>query len=198
MSEEIELKSCPSCGGDAEMMGDLYPYVECTECSLSFTKNHQYDSDFESAAEQWNSRVSPKEDELNMEVAALREQLHSLFERVSGCEVSEFTSEQVNYLADMIEGQMDANEGCINKLKSENAALRESLRLKEAECEALAHDKSVLLSFVKRVSELDIEDWNYETDDGDPMCFEFIGETEIACDAADLLEDIKNAGKGGE
>lgn len=44
-------------GGDAEMMGDLYPYVECTECSLSFAGNHQYDSDFESAAEQWNSRV---------------------------------------------------------------------------------------------------------------------------------------------
>lgn len=85
-----------------------------------------------------------------------------------------------------------------DRLVDEVEAMRESLRLKKAECEALAHDKSVLLSFVKRVSELDIEDWNYETDDGDPMCFEFIGDTEIACDAADLLEDIKNAGKGGE
>lgn len=85
-----------------------------------------------------------------------------------------------------------------DRLVGEMEALRESLRLKEAECEAFAHDKSVLLSFVKRVSELDIEDWNYETDDGDGMCFEFIGDTEIACDAVDLLEDIKNAGKGGE
>lgn len=88
--------------------------------------------------------------------------------------------------------------GELDRLAEESSALRESLRLKKAECEALAHDKSVLLSFVKRVSELDIEDWNYETDDGDGMCFEFIGDTEIACDAADLLEDIKNAGKGGE
>lgn len=63
------------------------------------------------------------------------EQLQSLFERVSGCEVGEFTAEQAKYLADMIEGQMDANEGCIDNLKSENTALREALRLKEAGCD---------------------------------------------------------------
>jgi len=80
------------------------------------------------------------------------------------------------------------------RLTEENTALREALRLKEAECEALAHDKSVLLSFVKRVSELDIENWNYETDDGDPMCFEFIGGTEIASDAAGIIEYIEGAG----
>lgn len=85
-------------------------------------------------------------DRLSDEVSALRERLHSLFERVSGCEVSEFSSEQVNYLADMIEGQMDANEGCINKIKSENAALRESLRLKEAECDSLSSDLSRIVS----------------------------------------------------
>lgn len=48
-----------------------------------------------------------------------REQLHSLFERVSGCEVSEFDKSQLPYLADMIEGQMDADEGCIQKLRKE-------------------------------------------------------------------------------
>lgn len=72
-------------------------------------------------------------DRLSDEVSALREQLHSLFERVSGCEVSEFSSEQVNYLAEMIEGQMDANEGCINKIKSENAALRNSVNKLKAD-----------------------------------------------------------------
>lgn len=64
-----------------------------------------------------------------------------------------------------------------DSLVDENTALREALRLKEAECEALAHDKSILLSFVKRVSELGIEEWNCE----------------IACDAEDLIEDIEEA-----
>ncbi len=65
--------------------------------------------------------------ELEQEHAKTKEQLHSLFERVSGCEVSEFDSEQVNYLADMIEGQMDANEGTIEKLIKEKQELIKAL-----------------------------------------------------------------------
>ncbi|OOF25079.1 hypothetical protein BZJ19_10190 [Salinivibrio proteolyticus] len=76
----------------------------------------------------WHLNMAERHvEKLSQENEALRDQLHSLFERVSGCEVSEFSGEQVNYLADMIEGQMDANEGCIDKLKSENAALRDTL-----------------------------------------------------------------------
>lgn len=86
----------------------------------------------------WHLNMAERHvEKLSQENEALRDQLHSLFERVSGCEVSEFSSEQVNYLADMIEGQMDANEGCINKLKSENAALREAFKLKELERDTL-------------------------------------------------------------
>lgn len=95
----------------------------------------------------WHLNMAERHvEKLSQENEALRDQLHSLFERVSGCEVSEFSGEQVNYLADMIEGQMDANEGCINKIKSENAALREALRLKEAKCETLASDISRIVS----------------------------------------------------
>lgn len=96
----------------------------------------------------WHLNMAERHvEKLSQENEALRDQLHSLFERVSGCEVSEFSGEQVNYLADMMEGQMDANEGCIDKLKSENAALREALRLKEAECEALAVDISSIVTY---------------------------------------------------
>lgn len=45
-----------------------------------------------------------------------KEQLISIFERVSGCAISEFTEEQIPYLAGMIEGQLDANEQCIESL----------------------------------------------------------------------------------
>ena len=43
----IELKPCPFCGGEAEMMGDQYPYVECQECAAGFTANHSYEFDEE-------------------------------------------------------------------------------------------------------------------------------------------------------
>lgn len=55
--------------------------------------------------------------QLRHDLEQVKEQLYSLFERVSGCEVSEFDSEQVNYLADMIEGQMDADNGAVENLK---------------------------------------------------------------------------------
>jgi hypothetical protein len=62
----------------------------------------------------WKHKFEQSQAELDQ----VKGQLNSLFERVSGCEVSEFDSEQVKYLADMIEGQMDADNGAIEKLKS--------------------------------------------------------------------------------
>lgn len=52
----IELKPCPFCGGEAEMMGDQYPYVECQKCAGGFTANHSYDADEGDAANKWNAR----------------------------------------------------------------------------------------------------------------------------------------------
>lgn len=52
----IELKPCPFCGGEAEMMGDQYPYVECQECGAGFTANHSYEFDEDDAASKWNAR----------------------------------------------------------------------------------------------------------------------------------------------
>ena len=54
--DEIELKPCPFCGGEAEMMGDQYPYVECHECGAGFTTNHSYEFDEGDAASKWNAR----------------------------------------------------------------------------------------------------------------------------------------------
>lgn len=65
-----------------------------------------------------------KLEQAEFELGCVKGQLYSLFERVSGCEVSEFSSEQVKYLSDMIEGQMDADSGTIEKLKQENLILR--------------------------------------------------------------------------
>lgn len=52
----IELKPCPFCGGEAEMMGDQYPYVECQGCAAGFTANHSYEFDEDDAASKWNAR----------------------------------------------------------------------------------------------------------------------------------------------
>jgi len=106
----------------------------------------------------WTQNMVEK---LSQENETLREQLHSLFERVSGCQVSEFSSEQVNYLADMIEGQMDADEGCINKLKSENNALRAALSLKGLELECLALARGVSSA----ITELRHRDTEHDDDD---------------------------------
>lgn len=54
---EPKLKSCPFCGGEAEMMGDQYPYVECLECAVGFTANHSYEFDHSDAASKWNARA---------------------------------------------------------------------------------------------------------------------------------------------
>lgn len=73
-------------------------------------------------------------DQLTQSLADTKCQLHSLFERVSGCSVSECKDDQLDYLADYIEGQMDATEGALDKCKKDLAAaqkeiaeLRESL-----------------------------------------------------------------------
>lgn len=55
------------------------------------------------------------------------EQLISLFERVTGCEVSGIENTSVDYLADIIEGELDANEGCIRKLKNQLAKQQEEI-----------------------------------------------------------------------
>ncbi|PHS48665.1 MAG: hypothetical protein COB05_05345 [Marinobacter sp.] len=52
-----ELKPCPFCGGEAEMMGDLYPYVECQKCAVNFSADHSYNFDFDDAARKWNARA---------------------------------------------------------------------------------------------------------------------------------------------
>lgn len=48
-----------------------------------------------------------------------KEQLIELFENVSGCEIQEFGSDQLPFLADYIIGQQEADNACIEKLKSE-------------------------------------------------------------------------------
>lgn len=53
---KIELKPCPFCGGEAEMMGDQYPYVECQECGVNFSADHSYEFDDNDAASKWNAR----------------------------------------------------------------------------------------------------------------------------------------------
>lgn len=47
-----------------------------------------------------------------------KEQLFELFEVISGCSISSFSEEQLPFLADFIQGQMDADNECIELLKS--------------------------------------------------------------------------------
>ena len=68
---EIKLKPCPFCGGEAEMMGDLYPYAECQKCAVNFSADHSYNFDFEDAAQKWNSRSTSDA----QEITTLRQQL---------------------------------------------------------------------------------------------------------------------------
>lgn len=60
-----QLKSCPFCGGKAEMLISEYEgsrkeyLVACTEC---YGMVERWRETEEEAAEQWNRRVSGKED----------------------------------------------------------------------------------------------------------------------------------------
>ena len=47
-----------------------------------------------------------------------KEQLFELFEVISGCSISSFSEEQLPFLADFIQGQMEADNECIELLKS--------------------------------------------------------------------------------
>ncbi|CAM3772319.1 hypothetical protein VVYB158_13220 [Vibrio vulnificus CladeA-yb158] len=58
-NKEIKLKPCPFCGGEAELIGDQYPYIECSSCRVSFSSNHEYEYDHQSAADRWNERHVP-------------------------------------------------------------------------------------------------------------------------------------------
>lgn len=55
---DIDLKPCPFCAGEAEIVGDQYPYAECQNCGASFSESHQYDFDHQEAADVWNKRQS--------------------------------------------------------------------------------------------------------------------------------------------
>ena len=76
---EIKLKPCPFCGGEAEMMGDLYPYAECQKCTVNFSADHSYNFDFEDAAQKWNSRSTSDA----QEITTLRQQLEQAEARVA-------------------------------------------------------------------------------------------------------------------
>lgn len=62
---------------------------------------------------------------LRKERDSYKEQLVELFEAVSGCNIKEFDKEVLPYLSDMIQGQMDADEMCIAKLKSQLKSSKE-------------------------------------------------------------------------
>ena len=62
--DEIKLKPCPFCGGDAELIQDRYRglntfYVRCWGCSAR--TDLEYAEEF--AAELWNGRINDEVDE---------------------------------------------------------------------------------------------------------------------------------------
>ena len=72
MTEEIELKSCPFCGGEAVMLGEddgMYQFV-CQNCAANIDN---YDYEKEVAAKKWNKRKI--EDARAAEIKRLREAL---------------------------------------------------------------------------------------------------------------------------
>lgn len=91
--------------------------------------------------------------ELQQEIEKYKGQLVTLFERVSGCEITEFTDEQVSYLADMIEGQMDAYEGCINKMRKQ-PTIADYIKDNEADWKK-CHRSMVNISELKRIAEVE-------------------------------------------
>ena len=75
MTDEIELKRCPFCGGKAEMLGDddkVYQ-VLCPNCNANI---EEYDYEKNVSAERWNSR--PIEDALKEENKRFRKALETI------------------------------------------------------------------------------------------------------------------------
>lgn len=54
-----------------------------------------------------------------------KSQLIEIFEYVSGCQISDFSEDQLPFLADYIIGQHEADNGCIEGLKSQITTLRQ-------------------------------------------------------------------------
>ena len=55
----IKLKSCPFCGGDAEMMGITFVYVKCLKCGVETMGYREEDE----AAGEWNRRDGEDHDD---------------------------------------------------------------------------------------------------------------------------------------
>lgn len=75
MTEEIELKPCPFCGGKAVMLGEedgMYQVV-CPNCDG--TIDYFYDEK-ELAAEKWNARTI--EDDLNEQIGRFKKYTEAL------------------------------------------------------------------------------------------------------------------------
>ena len=56
------------------------------------------------------------------------------------------------YKAETPSWQQNMAERHAEKMADENAALREALRLKELECDALASDRAVLINFAEKAA----------------------------------------------
>ena len=75
MSEEIKLKPCPFCGGEAEMLGDddrMYQ-VFCPNCKATIVN---FDDEKEVAAEKWNKRTTEKD--LNEQIGRFKKYAEAL------------------------------------------------------------------------------------------------------------------------
>jgi len=55
MDEQIKLKPCPHCGGEAKFMAVVPPTIRCQKCSAEFVVGISSTSGL--TAEVWNTRV---------------------------------------------------------------------------------------------------------------------------------------------
>lgn len=75
MAEEIKLKPCPFCGGEAEMLGEddgMYQVV-CQNCAANID---DFDDEKEVAAEKWNTRTTEKD--LNEQIGRFKKYAEAL------------------------------------------------------------------------------------------------------------------------
>ncbi len=75
---------------------------------------------------------------------------------------------------------LNAQKGAISNLRHDNDRMVEEI--------------AELRSFVKKVSELDIETFHFETQGGDEDCFEYVC-TDIVGDAVELLAKLNQEGE---